>query len=181
MAREEIRVSDLSGQRIENPDEQLVSIVVTEHPDLEPGKRAQLDAMPGELENLGRWSIAAVGLDVNFPGDEAPRRHVLTKSNFDKLATGRPMDEVIAAAAVVEVVKQRRSSHNTTKDGGPLINYNDPEYAGLPHKGKIGEQEAAFVRDNLDLVNERRTTAGQPVIDPANPLDVKRYGFPLPE
>lgn len=53
------------------------------------------------------------------------------------------MDEVIAAAAIVEAVKQRRSSHNATKDGGPLINYNDPVYAGLPHKGKIGEQEAA--------------------------------------
>ena len=50
MAREEIRVSDLSGQRIENPDEQLVSIVVTEHPDLDPDKKAQLDALPDELK-----------------------------------------------------------------------------------------------------------------------------------
>lgn len=181
MSAQEIRVSDLSGQRIENPDEQQVRIVVTEHPNLEPSERAHLDAMPGELENLGRWSIAAVGLEVTFPGDEAPRRHVLTKSNFDKLATSRPMDEVIAAAAVVEAVKQRRSSHNTTRDGGPLVNYNDPGYAGLPHKGKIGEQEAAFVRDNLEVVNERRVAAGHPSIDPADPAVAKRYGFPAPE
>jgi hypothetical protein len=87
------------------------------------------------------------------------------------------MDEVIA---VVETVKQRRSSHNTTRDGGPLINYNDPEHAGLPHKGKIGEQEAAFVRDNLELVNQRRTMAGQPIIDPGNPLDARRYGSLCP-
>jgi hypothetical protein len=69
------------------------------------------------------------------------------------------------------------SSHNSTKDGQPLVNYNDPDLAGLPHKGKIGEQEAAFVRDNLDLVNERRTAAGDPIIDPTNPIDAKRYGF----
>lgn len=181
MSTQEIRVSDLSGQRIDNPDEQRVTMVVTEHPDLEPDKRVQLDAMPGELENLGRWSIAAVGLEVTFPGDEAPRRHVLTKVNFDKLSTsGRPMDEVIAAAAVVEIVKQRRS-HSTTKDGGPLVNYNDPEHAGLPHKGKIGDQEAEFVRNNLELVNARRAAAGHSLIDPTNPLDAKRYGLAVVE
>lgn len=68
-------------------------------------------------------------------------------------------------------------SHNERADGGALINYNEPENAGLPHKGKIGEQEAVFVRDNLELVNQRRTAAGHPAIDPANQSDAKRYGF----
>ncbi len=90
------------------------------------------------------------------------------------------MEEVPAAAAVVTVVKQRRS-HNATKDGGALVNYNDPEHAGLPHKGKIGEKEAEFVRGNLDLVNERRVAAGHVPIDPANAADAKRYGFPATE
>lgn len=176
MGKQEIRVSDLSGQRIENPEVELVSVVVTEHPDFEPDKRVQLDALPDELKDLGKLSIAAVGLEVTQPGEEAPTRYFLTKPNFDKLASGRPMDEVLAAAAVVAVVKQRKS-HNATKDGGPLINYNEPEYAGLPHKGKIGEKEAKFVRGNLELVNERRTAAGHAPIDPTNPLDVKRYGL----
>lgn len=178
MSTQEIRVSDLSGQTIGNPAEQRVTIVVTEHPDLEPDKRIQLDAMPDELKDLGKFSIAAVGLEVTFPGDEVPQRHVLTKTNFDKLFTsGRPADEVIAAAAVVEAVKQRRVSHNTTKDGGPLVNYNDPANAGMPHKGKIGDQEAVFVRENLELVNQRRADAGHAPIDPANAVDAKRYGF----
>jgi hypothetical protein len=181
MSTQEIRVSDLSGQRIENLDEQLVRIVVTEHPDLEPDKRVPLDALPDELENVGRWSIAAVGLEITFPGDETPTRHVLTKANFDKLATNRPMDEVLASAAVIKAVKERRSSHNTTRDGAPLVNYNEPENAGLPHKGKTGDQEAAYVRDNLELVNERRIAAGHKAIDPTNPLDAKRYGFPMPD
>ena len=91
------------------------------------------------------------------------------------------MEEVLANAEPVSPPKPQRRSHNTTKDGGPLVNYNDPDHAGLPHKGKIGEQEAAFVRDNLELVNVRRTAAGHSVIDPTNPIDAKRYGFPGPE
>jgi hypothetical protein len=181
MGTEEIRISDISGQRIEKPDEQLVSVVVAYHPRVEPGTKLQLDALPAEVKDLSKLSIAAVGLEVTFPGDEAPTRHVLTEANFDKLApAGRTMEEILASAAVVAAVKQRRS-HNTTKDGGALINYNDPDYAGLPHKGKIGEQEAAFVRENLDLVNQRRSAAGHPVIDPSNPLDAKRYGLDKPE
>lgn len=177
MGKQEIRVSDLSGQRIENPDQELVSILVTDHPDLKPDTRMQLDALPDEVKDLAKLSLAAVGLEVSHPGDEAPTRHVLTKANFDKLATdGRVMEEVLAGAAVVTVVKQRKS-HNATKDGAPLVNYNEPEYAGLPHKGKIGEREAEFVRGNLELVNERRVAGGHPPIDPANPLDAKRYGF----
>ena len=178
MSTEQIRVSDLSGQRIEDP-EQLVEIVVTEHPDLDPDKRVQLDAMPSELENVGRWTIAAVGLEIRYPGDDEPRRHVLTKNNFDKLATsGRPMDEVIAAAAIVKVANQRRS-HNKTANGDPLINYSDPQFAGLPHYGRIGKKEQAYVQANLDAVNERRTAAGHPPIDPTNQDDAERYGFSL--
>jgi hypothetical protein len=87
------------------------------------------------------------------------------------------MDEVLADAKPVVPSKQQRRSHNTTKDGGALVNYNDPEYAGLPHKGKTGEVEAAFVRDNLELVNERRATAGHAPIDPSSPEHARRYGF----
>jgi hypothetical protein len=50
-----------------------------------------------------------------------------------------------------------------------------------PHKGKIGDQEAAFVRTNLELVNSRRAEAGHDLIEPANPVHAKRYGFPAPE
>jgi hypothetical protein len=169
-----VRFSDLSGEMAENPEE-LIGIVVTEHPDLDQPVR--LEAMPHELEQLGKLSIAGVGLEVTRPGDEEPTRYLLTASNFNKLATGRPMNEVLADAQPVAPPKSQRRSHNTTKDGGALINYNDPEYAGLPHKGKTGEVEAAFVRDNLELVNERRAAAGHPPIDPSNAEHAKRYGF----
>ena len=186
MSTEEIRVSDLSGQRIENPTEQRVQIVVTDHPNLTADQRAELDAMPDELANLGKVSIAAVGMQITFPGEEEPQRHIVTKSNFDKLfANGRAPDEIVAAAAVAEVVKQRaatgdRRSHNRTASGDPLINYSDPQFAGLPHNGKIGKREQDYVRANLDEVNARRTAAGHPIIDPSNAVDAERYGFGAP-
>jgi hypothetical protein len=184
MGERMVHFSDLSGQMIENPEE-IIGVVVTEHPDLDQPVR--LEAMPHELEQLGKLSIAGVGLEVKGPGDEEPTRHLLTVTNFNKLATGRPMAEVLEnAQPVVPPKQQRRSrgegaderrSHNQRTDGGPLVNYNEPENAGLPHKGKIGEAEAMFVRDNLELVNERRTAAGHAAIDPSNPEHAKRYGF----
>ena len=174
MGEKVVHFSDLSGEMIENPEE-LIGIVVTEHPDLDQPVR--LEAMPHELDQIGKLSIAGVGLEVKGPGDEEPTRYLLTVNNFNKLAVGRQMADVLAKAQVVVPPKQQRRSHNTTKDGGPLVNYNEPDYAGLPHKGKVGEVEAAFVRDNLELVNERRTGAGHAAIDPSNPEHAKRYGF----
>jgi hypothetical protein len=155
--------------------EQLVRIVVADHPDLDQAVR--LEAMPEELAALGKLAIKEpVILDVTSEGEE-PERYVLTRPNFDKLATDRPMAEVLADAKPVDPKPQKRTSHNRTASGDPLVNYNSPESAGMPHKGKIGTDEAVFVRDNLELVNERRLAAGYPPIDPANAGDVKRYGF----
>lgn len=173
MAERMVKFSDLSGEMI-NPDD-LVGIVITDHPDLDEARRIEVRAQ--EIENLGRYSIQVVGLQVTRVGDEEPSRHFMTVNNFNKLSTRRPMEEVLADAQPVVQPKAQRRSHSTTKDGGPLINYNDPEYAGLPHKGKVGEQEAEFVRNNLELVNERRTTAGHAPIDPTNALDARRYGL----
>lgn len=169
-----VSFSDPSGQMVENT-EQLVYIVVADHPDLDQPVR--LEAMPEELAGLGKLAIKDhVILDVTRQGEE-PERYVLTRSNFDKLATDRPMAEVLADAKPVVPTPQKRTSHNRTASGEPLVNYNTPESAGMPHKGKIGADEAAFVRANLELVNERRVAAGHPPIDPAKAADAKRYGF----
>jgi hypothetical protein len=86
------------------------------------------------------------------------------------------MEDALAAAALVSVVKRRRS-HSTTKDREALTNYHDPAHAELPNKGRIGEQEAVFVQDNLELVNQRRVAAGHVPIGAADPIDAKRYGL----
>src|ERR1700724_1125590 len=94
-----VRFSDLSGQMAENP-EALVGVVVTDHPELDQPVR--LEAIPGELEMLGKLALKdPVILDVTQPGEEESQRYVLTVANFGKLATHKPMGEVLEGAEPV--------------------------------------------------------------------------------
>ena len=177
MGEKVVRTADLTGEIVANPDE-LIGMVVTDYPDLDEPRR--IEVTPPQLEQIGRLSIAAVGLEVESAGeDEKPLRYRVPIDKFVKLATNRPMDEVLADAQLAVPAAPKRRSHNATTNGEPLVNYNAPEYAGLPHKGKIGEREAEFVRSNLEVVNERRIAAGHAPIDPSNKIDAKRYSFPV--
>lgn len=178
MGEKVVHIADLSGEMVTNPDE-LIGMIVTDHPELDEPRR--IEVTPAQLEQIGKLAIVAAILQEESAGDEKPIRYVLPLDKFTKLATHRPMGEVLADAQPVIPVAPKRRSHNTTTNGEPLINYNEPDYAGLPHKGKIGEKEAEFVRSNLELVNERRSAAGHPAIDATNPLDAKRYGLSVPE
>jgi hypothetical protein len=185
MGEKVVRFSDLSGQMADEAAGGLIPLVVTDYPDSDPDQRVRIEVTPDELEKIGKLSIAAVGLETEPTGEEEKRsRFVVPLAKLGTLATVAPIEEVLANAEPVLPTKQQRRpqngerrSHNQRTDGGALVNYNDPDNAGLPHKGKIGEAEAAFVRDNLELVNERRTTAGHAPIDPSNPDHAKRYGF----
>jgi hypothetical protein len=42
---------------------------------------------------------------------------------------------------------------------------------------RVSEVLQAFVRDNLEVVDERRTAAGHEPIDPGKPEHAKQYGF----
>ena len=171
MGEKAMRFSDLSGQLAENPDE-LANITVIEHPDVADGP-VKLDALPGELEALGRMGIRAVMLDVRMPGDEEPTRHVLTVANFAKLATEKPMAEVLESAE--RITTRRRLGGGAIT--GELRDHNTIEWAGTPHKGKTSPEEAALVRENLEAVNTRLIAQGLRPVDPANPEHARRYGF----
>jgi hypothetical protein len=187
MGEKIVHFSDLSNQQAE-PGQELIPLVVTDYPDADPDQRVRIEVTPDELEKIGKLSIAAVGLETEPTNEDEQRsRFVVPLAKFATLATVAPVEEVLAnAQPVVPPKSQRRPrgegadgrrSHNQRADGGPLVNYNEPENAGLPHKGKIGEAEAAFVRDNLEVVNERRTAAGHTPIDPSNPEHARRYRF----
>lgn len=187
MTKREVSFSDLSGQ-MADADNGLVPLVVTDYPDSDPDQRVRIEVTPDELDKIGKLAIAAVGLETEPTSEEERRsRFVLPLAKLATLATVAPIEEVLANAEPVLPPKaQRRArgegaderrSHNQRADGGPLVNYNDPENAGLPHKGKIGESEAAFVRENLELVNARRAEAGHDPIDPTNAVHAKRYGL----
>jgi hypothetical protein len=48
---------------------------------------------------------------------------------------------------------------------------------GLPHRGRISPEEAAYVREHLDEVQQLRSARGVPLIDPADPKTKERYGL----
>lgn len=186
MTKREVSFSDLSGQMASSPDG-LIPLVVTDYPNSDPDQRVRIEVTQEEMEKIGKMAIDAVGLETEQTDEEEKRnRFVIPVGKFATLTTVAPMEEVLAnAEPVVPPKLQKRSngerrSHNERADGGPLVNYNEPDNAGLPHKGKIGDQEAAFVRDNLELVNTRRAEAGHELIDPTNPVHAKRYGFSAP-
>lgn len=178
MGERTVRFSDLSNQQVDA--ERLASLTV-EHPDHELPLR--LEATPEELEPLKKLGIRAVRLEVQLPGeDEEPTRYIVPEKDFDKLATGRPMAEVLAEAEQVVTAPRQmsRRSHNKTANGEPLQTFNTLGNAGLPHMGKVGAKEAQLVRENLEAVNANRAAQGHAPIDPANPIDAKRYGFGEP-
>jgi hypothetical protein len=184
MGEKMVRFSDLSGE-MADAGGGLIPLVVTDYPDADPDQRVRIEVTPDELEKIGKLAIAAISLETEPTDEEDKRsRFVVPLAKFAALATVAPVEEVLGnAQPVIPPKSSRRSpgegrrSHNQRADGGALVNYNDPENAGLPHKGKIGETEATFVRDNLELVNERRAAAGHAPIDPSNAEHAKRYGF----
>jgi hypothetical protein len=57
------------------------------------------------------------------------------------------------------------------------IDYSSPEYAGNPHRGRVTEAEAAYVRDHFDEVNERLSREGLRTLDHNDPKVRERYGL----
>jgi hypothetical protein len=150
MGERTVRFSDLSNQQVD--PERLASLTV-EHPDHELPLR--LEATPEELEPLKKLGIRAVRVEVRLPGEEAePARYIVPEKDFGKLASGRPMEEVLAEAEQVTAAPaSKRRSHNKTSNGEPLRSFNTLESAGLPHQGKVSAEEAKLVRENLEAVN----------------------------
>jgi hypothetical protein len=48
---------------------------------------------------------------------------------------------------------------------------------GLPHRGRISPEEAAWVREHLDEVQQLRSERGVPLLNPADPKTKERYGL----
>ena len=95
MGQKTVRFSDLSGQLIDD-DEVPARIVVTEHPELADSP-VEIEAFVDEARALEQAGVPVAIVDIYFPGD-LPRRVALEAAVFDKLATDKPMSELLAAA-----------------------------------------------------------------------------------
>jgi hypothetical protein len=167
-----VRFSDLSGQLIID-DEAPARIVVSEHPGLPDGP-VEIEALTAEATDIEKTGGQAALIDLYFPGDEQPRRVVLAVAEFDRLATDRPMSEILATARPA-----RRSSCSGAAGASreDRTNYATIEHAGKPHKGKTTDAEKRLVREHLDEINERLAAQNLRTISLADPEHVERYGL----
>jgi hypothetical protein len=57
------------------------------------------------------------------------------------------------------------------------IDYSSPEHAGKPHRGRVTEAEAAYVREHFDEVNQRLSREGMRTLDRSDAKVRERYGL----
>jgi hypothetical protein len=165
LGRKVTAFSDLSGAEV--PEDELGRLVIRSHPDLD-GPAVYLEALPAELAALDKVNVPMVTVDWQPPGDGEAKTVTMTVADFDKLAKSGSTSKLLADAPRAS---GRRSS------GGEEINYATLEHAGRPHRGRISPEEQAFVRDNLEAVNERLRAEGKRLIDPSNKEHKEQYGL----
>jgi hypothetical protein len=170
MGRKTVHVSDFSGKVLQSDDE-VVGIVVLEHPDLVAGP-VRLEAEPVEVESIDDAALDVAIVEIyDSHGGGQPRRVVLTASEFDALAADVPMAQLLKTA---ERIRPPRAA----KKAAERLEYATLEHAGKPHRGRTTEEEAQLVREHLDEINKRLADEGIRQVDPADPEHAARYGFP---
>jgi hypothetical protein len=172
MGQKTVRFSDLSEQLI-TEDSALVRIVVHEHPEL--GSQAvEIEAHINEAQAITDAALEVAVVDLYVAGEAEPRRVTLDAAVFGKLATARPMDELLIAAPPARRAPKPRAAATA---GGERPDYGTLEHAGKPHKGKTTDAEKQLVREHLAEINKRLAAQGLRTIDLADPGHVERYGL----
>jgi hypothetical protein len=173
VAVKQVRVSDLSGQQA--TEEQFAKLIVHQHPQYQGP--ITLDVLPEEIGELPE-SEQYVSIEVIQPGDRSGQRALLSLDQFNKLAASGDMHAILMAAAAEQQPPrpaQPRRRGRGTRDGQATAK-RQVEW-GLPHRGRISPEEAAYVREHLDEVQKLRSERGVPLIDPADPRTKERYGL----
>jgi hypothetical protein len=179
MGIRQVVVSDISGAEV--ADEQHARVVVTDHPKLSGGRSVELDISLDEAEKFQTSTIELVNVTVHEP-NKPPRRVVLEASTFNGLFKGVDMDQLVGNARSVAQESSRasgprRARSTSSAAKGERVDYTSPEKFGQLHRGRVTEEEASLVRDNLQQANANREKAGQAPIDPNDEREKKRYGF----
>jgi hypothetical protein len=176
MAVRQVVVSDLSGEEI--AEEQHARLVISEHPSL-IGSPVELDITAAEAAKLQTAKIDLVNIEVHEPN--RPRRIVVMEASaFNALFGSIDMPEIVrnarrisAPAAAVRRVRQA----SAPRSDAVKLDYTAMENIGMEHRGRVTEQEAKLVRNNLETASANRQRQGKPPIDQTDAKEIKRYGF----
>jgi hypothetical protein len=124
-----------------------------------------------------------VSVEVIQPGERSGQRVLLSVERFNQLAAGGDMNAILMDAVAAQQPHrpaQPRRRGRGTGDGyardGRARGRGTVEW-GLPHRGRIPPEEAAYVREHLDEVQRLRSERGVPLLDPADPRTKERYGL----
>ena len=171
MGQKTVRFSDLSGQLILENDAPA-RIVIHEHPELADSP-VEIEAFVDEARAIEKAGVPVAIVDIYFPGD-LPRRVALEAAVFDKLATDKPMEELLATARPVRRAPRSAAAPAARED---RVNYGTLEHAGKPHKGKTTDTEKQLVREHLSEINERLAAQNLRTISLTDPDHIERYGL----
>lgn len=175
MGQKTIRFSDLS-ERLIADDGDVVRIVVREHPELD-GQAVEFEGHRDEVKSLLGDALQVAEVELHFPGEDEPRRLIVDTALFDKLATARPMAELLIASAPAKRTSSPRAAAAPRKE---RVDYGTLEHAGKPHRGAVTDAEKQMVREHLAEINERLAADDMRTIDPADPDHAERYGLEVP-
>jgi hypothetical protein len=103
---------------------------------------------------------------------------LLSVDRFNRLAAGGDMNSILMNAVAAQQPQRPtppRRRGRGTRDGQATAR-RKVEW-GLPHRGRISPEEAAYVREHLDEVQKLRSERGVPLLDPADPKTKERYGL----
>ena len=167
-----VRFSDLSGAIIAQ-EETLARIVIREHPELGDSP-VEIDVLSDEARAIEKAAVQVAVVDLYLPGEDEPRRVAMDAESFDKLATDRPMSELLAAARPARRSSRASAVSAARADRG---SYASLEQAGQPHKGKVTDAEKRLVGEHFDEVNDRLAGQGLRTISLADREHVERYGL----
>jgi len=172
MAQRMVRFSDLTNKIIE--DDQLVRLVIDQHPALEDGP-VEIEAMREEVEPIRKQTLNVVSLKL-YEGDSTePESITMEADAFNKLAGDMDMADIIRRAQ--PAYPPRRKTAAPAAPAAEKIDYGSVDHAGRPKRGKVSDAEKATVAAHLDKVNERLKREGHRTIDLDNTEHVARYGL----
>jgi hypothetical protein len=171
VAVKQVRVSDLSGRQA--TEEQFAKLIVHEHPQYQGP--ITLDVLPEEIGEVPD-SEQYVSIEVIQPGERSGQRAVLSVDRFNQLASGGDMQAVLTNAVADQQPQREQPPRRRGRRAGQATGRGKVEW-GLPHRGRISPEEAAYVREHLDEVQQLRSERGVPLLDPADPKTKERYGL----
>ncbi|MDQ3762810.1 MAG: hypothetical protein M3460_14495 [Actinomycetota bacterium] len=172
MGQRVVRFSDLTNKIIE--DDEIVRVVVEQHPALESGP-VEIEVAKDEVQSIREGAMSVVSLKLNKGDGSEPEAVTMEIEAFNKLAGHMDMADVIRRAQ--PAYPPRKQAKPTSLSTIEKVDYATLEHAGKPHRGKTTDAENEIVRRNLDKINERLERDGMRTIRLDDPEMVGRYGL----